>query len=109
MKFNPDKYFVLKISHAQELRTHTYSLNQSILQETDSHSYLGVEVSRSLKWNKHINHMTAKGNRSLGFIKRNLRGCTDDIKDLAYRSLVHPQHEYCAAVWDPYTADQIHH
>ncbi|XP_072046216.1 uncharacterized protein [Amphiura filiformis] len=61
-----------------------------------------------MKWNKHIDHMTAKGNRSLGFIKRNLHGCTEDIKDLAYRSLVRPTLEYCAAVWDPHTADQIY-
>ena len=52
--------------------------------------------------------MTAKGNRSLGFIKRNLRSCTQDIKDLAYRSLVRPSLEYCAAVWDPYTTEHIH-
>ncbi|XP_072028208.1 uncharacterized protein [Amphiura filiformis] len=52
--------------------------------------------------------MTAKGNRLLGFIKRNLHGCTEDINDLAYRPLVRPTLEYCAAVWDPHTADQIY-
>ncbi|XP_072046548.1 uncharacterized protein [Amphiura filiformis] len=27
---------------------------------------------------------------------------------MAYKSLVRPSMEYCAAVWDPYTADQIY-
>ena len=62
-----------------------------------------------MKWNNHISHIAAKANRSLGFIKRNLRGCTEEIKNIAYRSLVRPSLEYCAAVWDPYTVDQIYH
>ena len=101
MKFNPDKCFVLKITHSNQPRTHTYSLNHSIPQETDSHTYLGVEIASNLKWNKHVNNISAKGNRSLGFIKRNLKGCTEDIKNLVYRSLVRPQLEYCAAGMGP--------
>ena len=34
---------------------------------------LGVKVSHHLKWNTHINKATAKSNRTLGFLKRNLR------------------------------------
>ena len=28
---------------------------------------------------------------------------------MAYRSVVRPSLAYCAAVWDPYTVDQIYH
>ena len=59
------------------------------------------------KWNKHVNRITAKGNRSLGFIKRNLHRCTQDIKSLTYRSLVRPSLKYCVGVWDPHTNDLI--
>ena len=89
-------------------KTHTYSLANTILQETNSHSYLGVEISNDLKWNKHINNIAAKSNRALGFVKRNLHSCTEDIKQLAYQSLVRPSLEYSSAVLDPYTSDQIH-
>jgi hypothetical protein len=58
-----------------------------------------------MKWNNHINNIAAKGNRNLGFIKRNLRACTKEIKNLAYCSLVRPSLEYCSAVWDPHTTE----
>ena len=57
---------------------------------------------------RHVDRISAKSNRSLGFIKRNLNRCTEDIQSLAYCSLVRPSLEYCAAVWDPYTNDLIY-
>ena len=97
----------MHISHSHSPILHTYSLNKSVLQSTNTHTYLGLEFSKNLKWNTHIDHMTAKAYRSLGFIKRNLYGCTEEIKNLAYCAMVRPTLEYCAAVWDPYTADLI--
>ena len=96
------------MTHSHNPKTHTYSLANTILQETNSHTYLGVEIANDLKWNKHINNIAAKGNRALGFVKRNLRSCTEDIKQLAYQSLVRPSLEYSSAVWDPYTAEKIY-
>ena len=95
MKFNTEKCFTLKVSNSHSPFTHSYSLNNTPLAETTSHTYLGVELSNNLKWNKHVDHITAKGNRSLGFINCNLNRCTEDIKSLAYRSLVRPSLEYC--------------
>jgi hypothetical protein len=105
MKFNIDKCFVLRVTNSNTPKSHTYTLNNNVLQETTSHSYLGVDISHNMKWNNHINCIAAKGNRNLGFVKRNLRGCTQDIKQLAYYTLVRPSLEYCGAVWDPHTAD----
>ena len=105
MIFNADKCFVLKITHSHNPKTHTYSLDTNVLQETSSHAYLGVEISNDLKWNKHINNITAKGTEHWD----SLNSCTEDIKDLAYRTLVRPSLEYCAATWDPHNADQIYH
>ena len=109
MRFNADKCFVLKITHARKhIFQHNYKLGNSILQETQSHTYLGVDINKDLKWNNHINRISAKGNRTLGFIKRNLNSCTEDIKSMAYKTLVRPTIEYCSAVWDPHTQEQIH-
>ena len=40
-------------------------------------------------------------NRTLGFLKRNLRINSSTVKEKAYKSLVRPKLEYCNTVWDP--------
>jgi len=45
--------------------------------------------------------MTAKGYRTLGFLKRNLRVNSPTLKAKAYASILHPQLEYYSTVWDP--------
>jgi hypothetical protein len=46
-----------------------------MLQEVDSSKYLGVTISKDLRWDDHINTITAKANRTLGFLRRNMKGC----------------------------------
>ena len=75
------------------------------LESTDTAKYLGVNISKDLSWNTHINNITASANRTLGFVKRNVQTKNKDIRTLAYNSLVHPQAEYGSAVWSPYTKE----
>ena len=49
----------------------------------------------------------SQANRSLGFIKRNLKEATKTTKAMAFQTLVRPQLEYCAAVWSPYQQNHI--
>ena len=107
LKFNPDKCYVLKVTHTKTPKQHKYTLGSNILQETTSHTYLGVELSGDLKWTTHINKITAKANRALGFIRRNLHPCPRDLKVFAYQTIVRPHLEYCSSVWDPYTQDMV--
>jgi hypothetical protein len=53
-----------------------------------------------LKWDKHINTITAKANQSLGFIKRNLKVHSPAIKEHAFKALVRPKLEYCNTIWE---------
>ena len=53
------------------------------------------------KWNFHIDKITFRANRALGFVKRNLRVKSRTLKERAYLSLVRPQIEYCSSIWDP--------
>ena len=41
-----------------------------------------------------------KANRTLGFLRRNLSACPRDVKESAYKGLVHPILEYGSSVWD---------
>jgi len=56
-----------------------------------------------MRWNKHIDMVTAKANSRLGFVKRNININSRAVKEQAYKSLVRPILEYSQIVWDPYT------
>ena len=51
---------------------------------------------------------SSKENRSLSFIRRNLKINSKTVKDRAYKTLVRPKLEYCCTVWDPYTSENIY-
>jgi hypothetical protein len=54
-----------------------------------------------LSMDKHVDNVAAKGNRTLGFIRRNLKDCTRTVKETSYTAIVRPTIEYAATVWDP--------
>ena len=71
----------------------------------DAAKYLGVSISKDLRWNIHINNTTSSANRTLDFVKRNV--VTKDIKTITYNSLIHPQFEYASAVWITYIKENV--
>ena len=60
-------------------------------------------MADDLKWNTHIINICTKANRTLGFLRRNLFSCPQNVKEAAYKGMVHPILEYGSSVWDPYT------
>ena len=64
--------------------------------------YLGVTLSNDLEWSKHIVTKTNKAISKLSFLRRNLKGCPEKLKQTAYISLIRSSMEYGATVWDPY-------
>jgi hypothetical protein len=54
------------------------SLNHS------SAKYLGVTLQPNLKWNTHIDNITSNGNKSLGYLKRNLQQSSWHVISLLY-------------------------
>ena len=107
MEFNAAKCFVMKVTHAKNPQPYKYHLGDSTLEETSSHTYLGVEIKNDLKWNLHVNKIRSAANRNLGFLRRNISSCSRTTKARAFNSLVRPHLEYSCTVWDPYTQEQI--
>ena len=66
--------------------------------------YLGVNLSSSITWNHHVNHVVNDANKILGFVRRNLSKCDTNVEIAVYKALVHPKLEYTASVWDPHQA-----
>ena len=60
-----------------------------------------------MSFSVHINNICSKASKVLNFIKRNLNECSQDVKCIAYQSLVHLILEYSSPVWDPYLIKDI--
>ena len=73
MQFNTSNYKVLRVPRARSQIPFTYVLNGTPLTEADHYRYLGTHSSKDLKLDNHIVEITAKANRSLFFLKRNLK------------------------------------
>ena len=66
--------------------------------------YVGCNITRDLKWNKHIGKICNKANSTLE--TNSLIGSTT-VKENAYTSLVRPTVEYGSTLWDPYQQNAI--
>ena len=58
----------------------SYTLDGTVLENVESIKYLGVTITSDLKWNSHIRNVCSKANRTLGFLRRNLFSCPQDVK-----------------------------
>ena len=103
MIFNPSKCYMMHIGRGRNILTHMYQLCGTILGSVTSEKYLGVYLTHDLKWDHHINQVTTKAARKLGFSRRNLRGAPAECKKLAYIALVRSGMEYASIIWDPHT------
>ncbi len=106
MAFHPQKCVAISTGTKRRKIKGNYTLHGHILDQVESSKYLGINISSDFKWNKHITSTASRANSTLGFIRRNLRGCTTDVKDQVYKSLVRPRLEYASSIWDPST-DQL--
>ncbi|KAK6191216.1 hypothetical protein SNE40_002953 [Patella caerulea] len=101
MQFNIEKCAVMKISTKRKTSHFDYKMEGMSLEIVKNHPYLGVEIQEKLKYNLHIDNITSKASRVLGFLKRNLRHCPRSVKERAYQTLVRPKLEYCSTIWSP--------
>ena len=107
MSFHPDKCNVFKVVRSKKPRMYKFHLIGHQLEAANTTKYLGVDISYNLSRNHHIDRTVKKGNSMLGFLKRNLKISNQDTKSAAYLSLVRPNLEYCASIWNPYSIQSI--
>ncbi len=67
-----------------------------------------MDITSDMSWNTHINRISKQANQTLGFLKRNIKVHSEQLKSTAYKTLVRPQLEYCSSVWSPYTESSIY-
>ena len=104
MEFHPDKCSVIRIARKKTIHRYPYTPHGQILAEETNIKYLKVTIADNMTWNTHTEQTAVKGNKKLGFLKRNRKINNPSIKSNAYKSLVRPILEYCSTAWDPHTA-----
>ena len=104
IRFQPVKCNIMQRTRKREpmkLRLNSYTLEGTVLENVDSIKYLGVTITRDLKRITHISNMCIKANRTLGFLRRNLHQCPQDVKKATYKGLAWPILEYCSCILVP--------
>ena len=107
MEFNPSKCQVIQISRARRPLQTSYTLHGQTLENTPHAKYLGITITNRLDWTTHIDNIINKANRSLCFIKRNIKTKYQKTREMAYNTRVRPQVEYASCAWDPYVKHHI--
>ena len=82
--------------------TRAYSLEGTVLENVDNIKYLGVTISKDLKWNTHVSNVCTKANRILGFLRRNISSCPPKMLRRRHKRGWCDQSEYASPVWDPH-------
>ena len=107
MEFNPGKCQVIRVTRARTPIPAQYTLHSQTLEVVPSAWYLGVDIASDLSWKPHIARITNSANKSLGFLRRNLKAKSLELREIAYKAIVGPQLEYAAPVWDPDIQEDI--
>ena len=103
MRFQPVKCNMMQLTNKTLNKIQaSYTLEGTVLENVDNIKYLGVTITNDLKWNTHISNICTKANRTLGFLRRTLISCPQNVKEAAYKGMVRPILEYGSSVWDPH-------
>lgn len=101
LSLNANKSKVIVFSRKQiplAVNIHVYG---NVIPVVDSTRFLGVTISKDLKWNTHITNTCAKARQQLEILHR-LFGLADSATlSHLYKVLILPTFDYCSAVWDP--------
>ena len=107
MIFNPLKCYVINITRKKKQLRFDYDIDGHVLEVVNTNPYLGVDLQDTLSWEKQVNKVVSKSTKSLGFIRRNIGSCPEEIKKQAYLTLVRPHLEYACSAWDPHLQKHI--
>jgi hypothetical protein len=80
MAFNPDKCEVLRVANKKRSpMTTRYTTPGQVLNTMDTAKYLGLNIHKTLSWDKHVDKITKKANSTLAFLSRNISHCLTKI------------------------------
>ncbi|CAB3381625.1 Hypothetical predicted protein [Cloeon dipterum] len=103
MLLNQRKSYAMDITRARAPLYFEYTVNGAPIEYVNKQRLLGVQISSDLRWDVQTDAVRAKAARVLSFAARNLRGCTQRVKRVAYLSLIKPILTFGLPAWHPTT------
>ena len=88
MLFHPFKCNSMSVIRSKTPFKYNYMLKGYSLESVDTATYFGITISSTMTWNAHINNITSKAQKLLGFLRRKLQINNEYTKSMAYKSLV---------------------
>ena len=73
-------------------------LNNANIERVSQFNFLGVVLASTLKWNKHIGHVSFKVSRVIGVLFR-LKHIYTQVLLTLYNTVILPHLSYCILVW----------
>ena len=100
VQFSPAKTKSLLISNRQDSYLNPQvQLMGNLVEEVESHTYLGVRISANLSWKLHINDVATKARKKLSLMQPLKMKVDRRSLEIMYGSFVLPSMEYAIAVW----------
>ena len=107
MQFKPSKCQVGQVTGSIRPHKSEYILHGQVLENVTWARYLGVDILSNISWSSHIGRVVGNANGSLGYIRRNIKSESKDVRESAYNTIARPELEYASAVWDLHTKEHI--
>ena len=82
LRFQPVKCNIMQIKRKWVKKTNaSCTLERTVLENAEKIKYLGITITNDLKWNTYCSSICTKTFKALGFLRRNLVACLQDVKE----------------------------
>ena len=84
MHFNTAKCYYTRFTNKRCHIVHSYYIHNAELVENSTMKNLGISIDNKLTWRNHVDSIVGKGNSIVGFLSRNFKHCSVDVKHRCY-------------------------
>lgn len=102
LNLNIDKCCSISFFKMNKKFISSYHIDNKVLRSVSSIKDLGVIMDEQLTFIEHINNITVKSSKILGYVTRNCRHFSVNTFKMVYLSLVVSHLEYSSIIWSPY-------
>ena len=110
MKFNGDKFQLVRYGQNQEIKENTCYFTgdmEYIIAEVESCRDLGVTIENSAKFDLHIEQVCKKVRQKCGWVLRTFYSRDQQFLRHMFNTLIQPHIDYCSQLWTPEEGPQL--